>query len=166
MYALAEVRWNQILRWGGTVRCSDSELFATARLEVLPVKSSSSSLQGGSKWGYLDNTKLFTFWICKIKQLNLRHFNTNSNNILWNSKFFPERSKNGCKKADIILFSISRSFRPFCENLFQISQGYRRFSKTVEDFLRLTKRSDHCRRCPKNPPNMNCLFASNFASSF
>ena len=129
MYALAEVRWNQILRWGGTVRCSDSELFSTARLEVLPVKSSSSSLQGGSEWGYLDNTKLFTFWICKMKQLNLRHFNTNSNKFFETVNFFPERSKNGCKKADIILFSISRSFRPFCENLFQISQGYRRFSK-------------------------------------
>ena len=80
-------------------------------------------------WMDLDNTKLFTFWICKMKQLNLRHFNTNSNKFFETVNFFPERSKNGCKKADIILFSISRSFRPFCENLFQISQGYRRFSK-------------------------------------
>ena len=31
--------------------------------------------------------------------------------------------------------------------------GYRRFPKTVKDFRRLTKRSDHYRRCPKNPPN-------------
>ena len=39
--------------------------------------------------------------------------------------------------ANIILFSISRSFRPFYYNsgLFQkISEGYRRFPKTVKDF--------------------------------
>ena len=55
-----------------------------------------------------------------MKLLNFRHFNTNSKKILWNSKFFfSERSKQGSKNANIILFSISRSFRPFCDNLFQ-----------------------------------------------
>ena len=77
--------------------------------------------------------------------------------------FFKERSKNGSKKANIIFFSISRSFQPFYDNsgLSQkISEGYRRFPKTVEEFRRLTKRSDHCWRCPKNPPNIKHLFTS------
>ena len=32
----------------------------------------------GSEWGYFDNTKSFTFWLCNMKQLNFRHFNANS----------------------------------------------------------------------------------------
>ena len=110
----------------------------------------------GSEWGYLDNTKHFIFWLCNMKLLNFRHFNSNSIKFFETVNFFPEGSKNGSKKASIILFSISRSSRPFNDNsgLFQtISEGYRRFPKTIEDFRRLKKRSDHCRRCPKNPPN-------------
>ena len=58
--------------------------------------------------------------------------------------------------------SISRSFRPFYDNLFQkISKGCRRFPKTVEDFRRLTNRSHHCRRCPKNAPNTWQYFLGN-----
>ena len=136
MYALAEVRWNQILRWGGTVRCSDSELFSTARLEVLPVKSSSSSLQGGSEWGYLDNTKLFTFWICKIKQLNLRHFNTNSTDKFFETvNFFQKEAKTAAKRP--ILFCL-------------VYQGvFGHFAKIYFRFPRLPKILEDCRRFPK-----------------
>ena len=97
------------------------------------------SLSGGSLWGYLDNTKHLIFWLCNMKQLNFRRFNTNTKKILWNSTFFPERGKNGSIKANIILFSISRSCPPFYDNsgLFQkITEGHRRFPKTVEDFQR------------------------------
>ena len=113
-------------------------------------------LPWGSEWGYLDNTKHFIFWLCNMKQLNFRHFNTNSKKFFETVSYFPERNRNGSKKANIILFSISRSFWPFYDNagLFhKISEGYWRFPKTVEEFRRLTKRSDHCRRCPKNPSN-------------
>ena len=100
----------------------------------------------GSEWGYLNNTN--NTFLAFLPQLNFRHFNTNS------KKFFETvNSKNDSKKANLILFSISRSFQPFYDNygFFQkISEGYRRFPKTVDDFRRLTKRFDHCRRCPKN----------------
>ena len=51
----------------------------------------------------------------------------------------------------LTVFWLSRNFTKVIaarvSRLFQkISQGYRRFPKTVEDFRRLTKRSDHCRR--------------------
>ena len=41
------------------------------------------SRKGGSKkWRYLDNTKHLIFWLCNTKQLNVRHFNTNSEKFL------------------------------------------------------------------------------------
>ena len=54
-----------------------------------------------------------------------------------------------------------RNFTVFCivyQGVFghfiqKISDGYRRFLKIVEDFRILAKRSDHCPRCPKYPPN-------------
>ena len=82
---------------------------------------------------------------CNLEQLNFRHFNTNSKKFFETVNFFPERSKNGSKKANIILFSISRSFRPFYDNsgLFQkISEGYRRFPKTNEEVRPLPKMSE------------------------
>ena len=31
----------------------------------------------GSEWRHLDNAKHLIFWLCNMKQLNFRHFNTN-----------------------------------------------------------------------------------------
>ena len=82
------------------------------------------------------------FWLCNMKQLNFRHFNTNSKKFFETAIFFQEEeAKNGSKKANIVLFSISTSFRPFYDKsgLFQkISEGHLRFPKTAEDFRRLT----------------------------
>ena len=79
-----------------------------------------------------------------MKQLNFRHFNTNNKKFFETLNFFQEDAKNGSKKANIVLFSISTSFRPFYDKsgLFQISEGHRRFPKTAEDFRRLTNRGD------------------------
>ena len=82
------------------------------------------------------NTSLF--WLRNMKHLNFRHFNTNSQKFFETVNFFQEKdAKNGCKKANIVSFSISKSFGPFYDKsgLFQkISEGHRRFPKTVEDF--------------------------------
>ena len=76
--------------------------------------------------------------------LNFRHFNTNSQKFFETVNFFQEKdAKNGCKKANIVSFSISKSFGPFYDKsgLFQkISEGHRWFPKTVEDFWKLTNR--------------------------
>ena len=105
---------------------------------------------------YLDNTKHFIFRFCNTKQLNFRYFNTNSNKFFETVNFFQKKAKTAPKRPISFFFSISRSFWPFYDNsgLFQkISEGYRRFPKSVKDLRRLTKRSDHCRKCPKNHPN-------------
>ena len=77
--------------------------------------------------------------------------------------FFQKEAKTAPKRP-ILLFRISRRFRPFYDNsgFFQkISEGYWRFLKTVEDFRRLTKRSDYRRRCSK----MTLLFSSETANT-
>ena len=89
------------------------------------------------EWGYLDNTKHLIFWLCNMKQLNFRHVNTNSKKFFETVNFFHKEAKTAPKEL------IS----------FQISEGYRGLPKIVKDFRRLTNRSDHCRRCPKNPSN-------------
>ena len=94
----------------------------------------SDSSISGFEWGYLDNTKHLIFWLCNIKQLNFRHFNTNIK-ILCNSKFYPEGNKNGSKQGNVILFSISRSFR-------LLSDDFRSFWKISEDVRRLPKFSN------------------------
>ena len=98
-----------------------------------------------------------------MKQLNFRHFNTNSKKFFETVNFFQKEAKTAPKRP-ILLFRISRRFRPFYDNsgfLQKISEGYWRFLKTVEDFRRLTKRSDYCRRCSK----MTLLFSSETANT-
>ena len=85
--------------------------------------------------GYLDNTKhlLLIFWLCNIKKLNFRHFNTNSKKFTVTVVFFFFREKqNGSRKANIILSSISRSFRLFVRRLPKVSEGCRRCPKTTK----------------------------------
>ena len=55
-----------------------------------------------SEWGNLDNSKHFIFWLCNIKQLSFRHFNTNSKKFFEIVFFFPETKQNGSKKANIL----------------------------------------------------------------
>ena len=40
--------------------------------------------------GHLDNTKYLIFWLCNTKQLNFRHFNTNSKKFTITVNFFLE----------------------------------------------------------------------------
>ena len=87
-----------------------------------------SFLSRGSEWGYLDNSKQLIFWLC-------------------NSKFYAEGNKDASKKGNVILFSISTSFRP-------LSDDSRSFRKTSEDFRRLPKMSGDYRSFPRrNPKN-------------
>ena len=86
-----------------------------------------------------------------MKKLNFRHFNTNSKKFFETVNFFPERSKNGSKKANIILFSISRSFRPFYDN-------FRRLSKISEDYRRDPTIAEDTRRTPQT---LNSIFFAN-----
>ena len=87
--------------------------------------------------GYLDNIKHFIFWLCNMKWLNFRHFNTNNKDSL-KLIFFPDRSKNGSKKANIIFLGYQGVFGHFTT----IPDYFRRFPKTNEEVRSLPKMSD------------------------
>ena len=84
--------------------------------------------------GYLDNTKhlLLIFWLCNIKKLNFRHFNTNSKKFTVTVVCFFREKQNGSRKTNTILSSISRSFRLFVRRLPKVSEGCRRCPKTTK----------------------------------
>ena len=56
----------------------------------------------GQNGGYLDNTKHFIVWLCNMKQLNFRHFNTNSEKFFVTGIFFQKEAKSAPKRP--ILF--------------------------------------------------------------
>ena len=68
-----------------------------------------------------------------MKQINFRHFNTNSKKSFETVIFFPERSKNGSKKANIILFSIFKEFLAILRQFRIISEDFRRLPTIPED---------------------------------
>ena len=68
-----------------------------------------------------------------MKQINFRHFNTNSKKSFETVIFFPERSKNGSKKANIILFSIFKEFLAILRQFRIISEDFRWLPTIPED---------------------------------
>ena len=54
------------------------EIQEKAKTNINLIHTSFSTGRRGSEWGYLDNTKHLFFWLCNMKQLNFRHFNSNS----------------------------------------------------------------------------------------
>ena len=62
--------------------------------------------------------------------------------IIKTSQGFPNLNMKGKTKSILV---VVLKWRHRTNGLFRI----------ISDLQRLTKRSDHCRRCPKNPPNTN-----------
>ena len=59
----------------------------------------------GSEWGgggYLDNIKHFIFWLCSMKWLNFRHFNTNNKDSL--KLIFSQIEAKPAPKRPILFF--------------------------------------------------------------
>ena len=68
-------------------------------------------IRRGSEWGYFDNTtKLFIFWLCNMKQLNFRHFHTNSNKFFEIVNFLQKEAKTAPQRPVLFQFSISKEF--------------------------------------------------------
>ena len=87
--------------------------------------------------GYLDNTERLIFWLCDMKQLNFRYFNTNSKKFTVTVNSFSRKNQQRFQKTNIILLSIKKSFRSFSD--------YFRFPKTTKilnDFRKLPKISE------------------------
>ena len=115
----------------------------------------------GSEWWYLDNIKHLVFWLWNIKQLNFWHFNPKSKNFALSSSnfFFLKWNKSGSKKAQIILFGISKSFQSLPEKFSIISEDVRRLTNIPQDCWRipkyrrrLSKISKDKRRFPRKKP--------------
>ena len=99
--------------------------------------------------GYLDNTKhlLLIFWLCNIKKLNFRHFNTNSKKFTVTVVFFSERNKTAPEKPILFCLVFQGVFG-------YLSEDYRRCRKAVEDVQRqqniYEEKSDNFPRARKN----------------
>ena len=89
-----------------------------------------------------------------MKQLNFRRFHTNSKKF-FETVYFSQKEAKTAPKRPILFFLVYQGvFGHFTTKyLFEIPKGYRTFPKTAEDSRRPTKRSNHCQRCPKNPPS-------------
>ena len=98
----------------------------------------------GSEWGYFGKTKDLMVWSCNMKQLNFRHFNINTKKFAVTVIFFSRMKHKLLPKNNIILFGISRSFRPFAtySHLFQkISENYRIYPKMSKENRRFSRRN-------------------------
>ena len=84
------------------------------------------------------------FCVCNLKQLNFRHFNTNSKKFTVTFNFFHEEKKRR-QKIQIILFSISGNLGHFPT----IPDYFRRFPKATENVRRLETISEET---PENFP--------------
>ena len=85
--------------------------------------------------GYIDNSKHFIFWLCNMKQLNFRNFNTNSRNLFETVNFFQKEEKTSQKRPIIFCLEYQGVFGHFT---------------TIPDFFgRIPKAADDSRRLPK-----------------
>ena len=81
-------------------------------------------------FGCLDNTKHLIFWLCNTKQLNFRHFNTNSKRFTRTVNIFLKETKTALKgKYYFVLRIYQGVYSPFPT----ISDHVIRFPKTAED---------------------------------
>ena len=83
----------------------------------------------GSEWGYLDNTKHLIFWLCNIKQLNFRHFNTNSKTFSVSVHFIQKETKTAPNKAMLFCLVFQEVFGHF-----PTISDHGRFPKMSEDY--------------------------------
>ena len=89
----------------------------------------------GGGGGEIENSKNFIFWFWKMKQLNFRHFNTNSRNFFETVNFFQKEEKTAQKRPIIFCLEYQGVFGHFT---------------TIPDFFgRIPKAADDSRRLPK-----------------
>ena len=73
--------------------------------------------------------------------------------------FFQKEAKTAPKRPILFWLVYQADFFGYFKIIWDYCRRFpkarRIFSKTDEDFRRLTKRSDHCRRCLKNPSNFS-----------
>ena len=106
-------------------------------------KTKLNTILRGSEWGYLDNTKHLIFGVCSIKQLNFKHFNTNSKKFTVTVNFIRKETKTAPKRPKLFCLVYQEVFG----HLPTIPDHIGRFPKTTEDSRRLPKILEDYRRC-------------------
>ena len=91
---------------------------------------------------YLDNTKHFIFSLDNMKQLNFRHFNTNSKKFFETVIVFQKEAKTAPKRPISFCVVYQRGFGHFTT----IPDYFTKILRATEDPQRLPKKSDHCLR--------------------
>ena len=102
--------------------------------EQFLINSQTSDKEGLNR-GYLDNTKHFIFGLCNMKQLNFRHFNTNSKKFFETVNFFPKEAKTARNRPILMCLVSQGVFGHFTT----IPDYFRRFPKATNDSRRLSK---------------------------
>ena len=87
---------------------------------------------------YYDNTKHFTFWLCNMKQLNFRHFNTNCKKSFETVIFFRKEAKTAAKRPKLFCLVYRGIFGHFTT----MPDYFRRFPKATDGSRRLSKISE------------------------
>ena len=108
------------------------------------------SLKRGSEWGHLDNTKHLIFWLCNMKQLNFRHFNTNRKKFTVTVNFGQKETKTAPKRP--ILFCLV--YQDVFSHFPTIPDHLWRFPKNTEDSRSLPMISEDYRRFPRRNPKI------------
>ena len=94
--------------------------------------------------GHFDNTKHLIFWLCNMKQLNFRHFNTNRKKFTVTVNFGQKETKTAPKRPILFCLVYQEVFSHFPT----IPDHLRRFPKVPEDFRgEIRKFSTIFRRC-------------------
>ena len=87
---------------------------------------------------HLDNTKHLIFWLCNMKQLNVRHFHTNRKKFTVTVNFSQKETKTAPKRPILFCLVYQEAF----SHLPTIPDHFARFPKTTEHHRRLPKISE------------------------
>ena len=96
----------------------------------------------------------YFFWMYNIKQLIFSHFNTNIKKFVV-TFFFSHKQTNHILKGEISMLGLCLLYQsgffghfPTIRDYFKTSEEWTRYPKAAEDFRKLSKMSEGCRRCP------------------
>ena len=125
-----------------------NEVTDTSRVKATLTRQRTKFSTGGrgSEWGYFDSTKYLILWLCSMKQLKFRHFNTSSiEKLTVTVNSFQKETKTAPRGPVLFCLVYQRVFgySP------TFSDSFRRLSKTTEDYQKLATISEHVRRLPE-----------------
>ena len=104
-----------------------------------------TAYSGGSELGYLNNTWHFILWLCKMKQFNFRHFNTDCKKFFETVNYSHKEAKTAPKRP--ILFCLA--YQGVFGHFMTIPDYFRKFPRAPEDSRRFPQINEEVRPLPK-----------------